>query len=90
MTRSIWKGPFVSSFFFRAKYKKKLNTSREEPIKTYSRNSFILPQFVGHQFSVHNGKQFIQIAITEDMVGEKFGQFVFTKKKTIHKKKLKR
>ena len=90
MTRSIWKGPFVSSFFFRAKYKNKLNTTKKEPIKIYSRNSFILPQFVGHKFSIHNGQKFIQISITEDMVGEKFGQFVFTKKKTIHKKKLKK
>nr|YP_010470421.1 ribosomal protein S19 [Tetraselmis marina]UVF37909.1 ribosomal protein S19 [Tetraselmis marina] len=90
MTRSIWKGPFVGSFFFRAKYKEKLTNSKEKPIMVYSRSSSILPQFVGGKFAVHNGKQFIFISVTEDMVGEKFGEFAFTKKRTIHKKKLKK
>lgn len=52
----------------------------------YSRNSIIIPQFVGKVFDIHNGNKFVKITISEEMVGHKFGEFSFTRKKTIHKK----
>lgn len=88
MTRSVWKGPYVGSCFFRKKYKKKtkpLNVGAAWNI--YSRNSTIMPQFVGQRVSVHNGQKFITIHLKEEMVGHKFGEFAFTRKKTLHKQK---
>lgn len=88
MTRSIWKGPFVSSVLL--KNTQKRDTQNIQPKKVYSRGSFIIPQFVGRKFNVHNGRTFIAIQVTEEMVGHKFGEFSFTRKKTIHKKKSKK
>lgn len=74
MARSIWKGPFVDGYLL-----KKADTSREsgrkEVIKSWSRRSTILPQFVGLTFGVHNGQKFIPVLVTENMVGHKFGEF---------------
>lgn len=74
MPRSVWKGPFVDGYLL-----KKAAASHEEgrrkPIKTWSRRSTILPQFVGLTFQVHNGKKFIPVLISEDMVGHKLGEF---------------
>ncbi|PCJ71618.1 MAG: 30S ribosomal protein S19 [Rhodobiaceae bacterium] len=74
MTRSVWKGPFVDGYIL-----KKADASREsgrkEVIKIWSRRSTILPQFVGLTFGVHNGRKHIPVAVTEDMVGHKFGEF---------------
>ena len=74
MTRSVWKGPFVDSQLIK-KAEKSSNSGRKELIKTWSRRSTILPEFVGVNFAVHNGKRFIPVNVTEDMVGHKLGEF---------------
>ena len=74
MTRSVWKGPFVEPSLL-----KKINLQKDKsnkvPIKTWSRKSVIIPDFVGFSFLVHNGKKFIPISISEEMVGHKLGEF---------------
>ena len=78
MARSVWKGPFVDHYLL-----KKAETSREsgrkEIIKTWSRRSTILPQFVGLTFGVHNGQKFVPVLVTEHMIGHKFGEFAPTR-----------
>ena len=74
MTRSVWKGPFVDGYMLK-KAEKSLASGRKEVIKTWSRRSTILPQFVGLTFGVHNGNKHIPVAVTEDMIGHKFGEF---------------
>ena len=74
MARSVWKGPFVDGFLL-----KKADTTRasgrNEVIKTWSRRSTILPQFVGLTFGVYNGHKFLPVLVTENMIGHKFGEF---------------
>ena len=74
MTRSVWKGPFVDGYLLR-KAEKARAGGRNEVIKSWSRRSTILPQFVGLTFGVYNGRKFIPVLVTEDMVGHKFGEF---------------
>ena len=74
MTRSVWKGPFVDMTLIK-KAEKVSESGRKEIIKTWSRRSTILPQFVGLTFGVYNGRKFIPVSITENMVGHKFGEF---------------
>ena len=74
MARSIWKGPFVEESLIKKVEKEKNNSSRK-PIKTWSRKSTILPDFIGISFLIYNGKKFIPITISEDMVGHKLGEF---------------
>lgn len=74
MPRSIWKGPFVDGYLLK-KADTALADPKKKPIKTWSRRSTILPQFVGLTFQVHNGKKFIPVIINEDMVGHKLGEF---------------
>ena len=74
MSRSTWKGPFVDGHLLK-KVQKASDSSRNEVIKTWSRRSTILPEFIGLSFSVHNGKKFIPVNVTEDMVGHKLGEF---------------
>ena len=78
MTRSIWKGPFVDGYMLK-KAEKSRASGRNEVIKTWSRRSTILPQFVGLTFQVHNGNKFIPVSVSEDMVGHKFGEFAPTR-----------
>ena len=79
MARSLKKGPFVDASLM--KKVKTLNESgKKEVIKTWSRRSTIFPEFIGHTFGVHNGKEFIPVYVTEDMVGHKLGEFVPTRK----------
>ena len=59
------------------------------PIRVWSRRSFILPEFIDQFFEIYNGKQFVSFQVNEDMVGHKFGEFASTRKKTLHKKKIK-
>ena len=74
MARAVWKGPFVDGYLL--KKVDEVNASgRKTVIKTWSRRSTILPQFVGLTFGVHNGKKFIPVLVTEDMVGHKLGEF---------------
>jgi len=74
VARSVWKGPFVDGYLLK-KVDETNASSRKSVIKTWSRRSTILPQFVGLTFGVHNGKKFIPVLITEDMVGHKLGEF---------------
>ena len=78
MTRSVWKGPFVDGYLIKKAYVVR-ESGRNDVIKTWSRRSTIMPQFVGLTFGVHNGKKFIPLTISEDMVGHKFGEFAPTR-----------
>ena len=74
MSRSIWKGPFVDPSLLK-KVEKQKDKSTKTPIKTWSRKSTIIPEFVGYSFLIYNGKKFIPIKISEEMVGHKLGEF---------------
>jgi len=74
MARSVWKGPFVDGYLLK-KAEALHGSGRKEVIKTWSRRSTILPQFVGLTFGVHNGHKFIPVLVTENMVGHKLGEF---------------
>tara|TARA_Y100001970_G_C14036698_1_gene751477 strand:+ start:73 stop:390 length:318 start_codon:yes stop_codon:yes gene_type:complete len=78
MARSVWKGPFVEESLIK-KVEKHKNDSTKKPIKTWSRKSTIIPDFVGTSFLIYNGKKFIPITVSEDMVGHKFGEFAPTR-----------
>ena len=78
MARSIKKGPFVDEHLMK-KIVKLNEENKKEVIKTWSRRSTIFPDFVGHTLAVHNGKDFIPVYITEDMVGHKLGEFAPTR-----------
>jgi small subunit ribosomal protein S19 len=78
MSRSIKKGPFVDECL-KKKIDKLIETGSKKPIKTWSRRSDILPEFVGITISVHNGKTFHSIFVTENMVGHKLGEFAPTR-----------
>ena len=83
MARSVWKGPFVDPSLIK-KIEKQKNTTNMKPIKTWSRKSTIIPEFVGSSFLIHNGKKFISITISEDMVGHKLGEFSPTRQFSGH------
>jgi small subunit ribosomal protein S19 len=74
MTRSSWKGPFVDGYLLE-KADAARSSGRKDVIKTWSRRSTILPQFVGVTFGVYNGRKHIPVLVTEDMVGHKLGEF---------------
>jgi len=78
MARSVKKGPFVDHHLL-AKIEKARAASDKRPIKTWSRRSTILPDFVGLTIAVHNGKQHVPVYITENMVGHKLGEFSHTR-----------
>ena len=74
MSRSLKKGPHVDERLWR-RVRVQKDQDRREPLKTWSRACTIIPDFVGHTFAVHNGKTFIRVFVTEDMVGHKLGEF---------------
>jgi small subunit ribosomal protein S19 len=74
MTRSIWKGPFVDGYLLK-KADVAMGSNRKDVIKTWSRRSTIMPQFVGITFGVYNGRKHVPVLISEDMVGMKLGEF---------------
>ncbi|MCA8867983.1 MAG: 30S ribosomal protein S19 [Rhodobacteraceae bacterium] len=74
MSRSTWKGPFVDSFLLK-KAEAARESGRKDVIKIWSRRSTILPQFVGLTFGVYNGKKHIPVLVSEDMIGQKFGEY---------------
>ena len=78
MARSVWKGPFVEESLIKKVDKQKKDTNKK-PIKTWSRKSTIIPDFVGCSFLIYNGKKFIPLTISEDMVGHKIGEFAPTR-----------
>ena len=83
MTRSVRKGPFVDGYLLKKAEEAKKN-GRHEVIKTWSRRSTILPDFVGLIFGVYNGHKFIPVSVNENMVGHKFGEFAPTRTFTKH------
>ena len=74
MARSVWKGPFVDSYLLK-KAEASRASGRNDVIKTWSRRSTVLPQFVGLTFGIYNGRKFIPVLITENMVGHKMEEF---------------
>jgi small subunit ribosomal protein S19 len=78
MSRSLKKGPHVDERLL-AKVARQERSGRKEPIQTWSRDCTIVPEFVGFTFAVHNGRQFIKLYVTEDMVGHKLGEFAPTR-----------
>ena len=78
MARSIKKGPFVDDHLLK-KVEDMIKTNQKKVVKTWSRRSTILPEFVGHTFAVHNGKKFVPVFVTENMVGHKLGEFAPTR-----------
>ena len=89
MARSLKKGPFIDEHL-KNKVEKVTLSGKKEVIKTWSRRSTIYPNFIGHTFAVHNGKEFIPVYVTEDMVGHKLGEFVATRTYRGHGKDEKR
>lgn len=89
MARSLKKGPYVAAYLLEKV--ERLNKSGEKrPIRTWSRRSMIVPEFVGHTFAVHNGKVHVSVYITENMVGHRLGEFSPTrifKKHGVHTEK---
>ena len=83
MARSVWRGPFVEPSLIK-KVELLKGKSNPAPIKTWSRKSTIIPEFVGFSFLIHNGKKFIPIKISEDMVGHKLGEFSPTRQFSGH------
>lgn len=78
MPRSVWKGPFVDGYLLK-KAEASHAEGRKKPIKTWSRRSTVMPQFVGLTFQVHNGRKFVPVNVDEDMVGHKLGEFAPTR-----------
>lgn len=78
MTRSLKKGPFVDQHL-RLKVEKAVTSKDKKPIKTWSRRSTILPDFIGVTIAVHNGKQHVPVYISDQMVGHKLGEFALTR-----------
>ena len=78
MSRSLKKGPFVDEKLYRKVERLNEGNSRP-PIRTWARACTIVPEFVGHTFQVHNGRAFIDVFVTEDMVGHKLGEFSLTR-----------
>ena len=78
MARSVWKGPFVEESLIK-KVEKLKTESQKRPIKTWSRKSTIIPEFVGVSFLIYDGKKVLPVTISEDMVGHKLGEFAPTR-----------
>lgn len=78
MSRSLKKGPYVVERVYNRVIEQK-ESGQKTPIKTWSRSCTIVPEFVGHTFSVHNGRIFVDVYVTEDMVGHKLGEFSITR-----------
>ncbi len=78
MSRSLKKGPYVDERLFRRIQAQK-ESGQTEPLKTWSRACVIVPEFVGHTFKVHNGRTFVDVFVTEDMVGHRLGEFSLTR-----------
>ena len=80
MARSVWKGPFVDGHLIKkVQTHLKDSNNNNRPIKTWSRRSTILPQFIGITFNVYNGKKFIPVLVSEEMVGQKLGEYAPTR-----------
>lgn len=82
MSRSKWKGPYIQTTLI-----KQSNTNQTSQKYIASRNSEIVPKFLGLTFNVHNGKSYSEITVVDEMIGHKFGEFIFTRSKFYFKKK---
>ena len=78
MARSVWKGPFVELSLLK-KAESAQDSNKRAPIKTWSRRSTIMPDFIGLTIAVHNGKQHVPVYVSENMVGHKLGEFALTR-----------
>ena len=78
MARSVKKGPFVEEHLLK-KVEQMKKDGKKSVIKTWSRRSTIIPDFIGYTFAVHNGRKFIPVFVSEDLVGHKFGEFSHTR-----------
>lgn len=78
MSRSSKKGPYVDLNVL-AKVEVQKETGKRQPIKTWARSCTIVPDFIGHTFSIHNGRSFVQLIVTDQMVGHKLGEFAPTR-----------
>ncbi len=87
MSRSLKKGPFVDDNLLK-KVEKSIANKDNKPIKTWARSSTIIPKMVGMKFQVHNGKDFIEVLVDENMVGHKLGEFSLTRKFIKHSGKM--
>lgn len=83
MSRSIWKGPFVDRCLIK-KVEKMKESGRNNVIKTWSRRSYIIGEFVGHTFGVYNGRKFVPVLVSEDMIGQKLGEYSMTRIPPVH------
>lgn len=83
MARSLKKGPFVDEKLYK-KVDAMNESGKKRAIKTWSRRSMIMPDFVGHTFAVHNGKVFVNVFVTENMVGHRLGEFAPTRAFKVH------
>ena len=83
MSRSSKKGPYVDERLYR-KVEKAINEGNNQPIKVYARSCTIVPEFIGRTFDVHNGRAFVKVYVTEDMVGHKMGEFSPTRSFRAH------
>ena len=86
MPRSLRKGPFIDQHLMK-KVLEAVETNNKRPIKTWSRRSMIVPEMVGHTFNVHNGRAFLKVFVSEDMVGHRLGEFAPTRTFRGHSKK---
>lgn len=89
MSRSLKKGPYIDEKLM-LKVQKQKDAKDHKPIKTWARRSQIAPDFVGHKFAVHNGRKFIEVLVTESMVGHYLGEFAPTRSFRTHGKITKR
>ncbi len=89
MSRSLKKGPYIDKKLLK-KITKQKETGDRRPIKTWARDSQIAPEFVGHRIAIHNGRKFIEVFITEAMVGHRLGEFSPTRTFKSHGKVTKR
>lgn len=91
MSRSVWKGPFVEQYVLKKLFNGLTKGKKNKKVPSvWSRRSTIIPQFVGRSIKVHNGRTFIQLNVTENMIGHKLGEFVLTRSKPVHKIKTKK
>jgi small subunit ribosomal protein S19 len=79
MARSLKKGPFVDHHLLKKVEEQNKGGSNKKPIKTWSRRSMIIPEMIGHTFDVHNGRKFISVFVSENMVGHRLGEFAPTR-----------
>jgi small subunit ribosomal protein S19 len=83
MARSVRKGPYVQESLLK-KVERLNQTKKREIVRTWSRRSMVIPEMIGHTFHVHNGRLFMPVFVTENMVGHRLGEFAPTRKAAVH------